>query len=66
MQKFIDKYGITFQNMNDTTGDLFTHFGMPSQPAWVFVSPDGTVNTYLGAMEEAVLDNALNDVVAGA
>lgn len=63
MQAFIDRHGITFATMNDSTGSLFAHFGVPSQPAWVFVSPNGTAKTYLGAMEPAALDKALTDTL---
>ena len=63
MQDFINRHGITFATMNDATGALFAHFGVPSQPAWVFVSPDGTARAYLGAMESAVLDKALTDTL---
>ncbi|CAB4895578.1 unannotated protein [freshwater metagenome] len=65
MQAFIDRHGITFQSMNDQTGALFAHFGVPAQPAWVFVSPDGTAKTYLGAMEPDVLDTALSNTMGG-
>ena len=66
MQAFIDKYSLTFPNMNDSTGELFNHFGVPAQPAWVFVSPSGAATTYLGAMDESLLDAALADTIAGA
>ena len=59
MQDFVDRHGITFQNMNDQTGELFSRFGVPAQPAWVFVTPDGSATTHLGAMEESLLDKTL-------
>ncbi len=65
MQAFIDRHGLTFQNMNDSTGELFSRFGVPAQPAWVFVSPKGAANTHLGPMEESSLDKALADTIAG-
>lgn len=65
MRAFIDRHGITFANMNDSTGEVFNHFGVPAQPAWVLVSPSGTATTYLGAMEETSLDKALTDTIAG-
>jgi hypothetical protein len=61
MQGFVDRHGITFQNMNDQTGELFSRFGVPAQPAWVFVTPDGSATTYLGAMAESLLDKTLAD-----
>ena len=65
MQEFIDRHGLTFQNMNDQTGELFSHFGVPSQPAWVLVSANGVVNTYLGAMQESLLERAFTDAIEG-
>lgn len=65
MQAFIDRHGITFANMNDQTGDLFARFGVPAQPAWAFVSPNGKATAYLGAMEETALDAALTNAIAG-
>jgi peroxiredoxin len=65
MQAFIDRHGITFPTLNDSTGELFSHFGVPAQPAWVFVSPNGTVTTNLGAMESPELDKALATTIAG-
>ena len=60
MQDFISKYGISFSTMNDQTGDIFAHFEVPAQPAWVFVSAAGEVNTYLGALEPDLLTKAFN------
>ena len=65
MQAFIDRHGITFANMNDQTGDLFARFGVPAQPAWAFVSPNGTTITSLGTINEKALDDALANTIAG-
>jgi hypothetical protein len=43
----------------DQTGDLFAHFQVPGQPAWVFVAPSGKATVHLGAMEKADLTAAL-------
>lgn len=65
MQAFIDRHGITFANMNDQAGELFARFGVPTQPAWAFVSPNGKATAYLGAMKETALDAALTNTIAG-
>lgn len=64
MQDFINRHGITFPTMNDSTGELFSHFGVPAQPAWVFVSPKGNATTQLGPMETPELDAALALTIA--
>ncbi len=63
MQGFVDKYAITFQNLNDQTGELFAHFGVPSQPAWVFVNAAGEVDGFLGALEPEVMASAFERVL---
>jgi HAD superfamily hydrolase (TIGR01509 family) len=41
----------------DDDGDLWASFGVRVQPAWVFVAPDGTTQTVLGALyDEALFD----------
>lgn len=59
MEAFVDRHGLTFPNVNDEPGSVFGRFGVPGQPAWVFVAQDGTVTRRLGALDEAALDTAL-------
>jgi len=59
MQAFQDRHGLTFPSVRDGDGSLYAHFGVPAQPAWVFVSRDGTTDLVLGAMEEPELDARL-------
>jgi peroxiredoxin len=51
-QAFVERHGLTFDNLIDPTGELFARFGVPAQPAWAFVAADGTVATVLGALGE--------------
>jgi peroxiredoxin len=55
MQAFEDRHGLTFPSLDDQTGELFARFGVPGQPAWVFVSPDGSVDRVVGAVREDAL-----------
>ena len=50
-QAFVDKHHLSFPQALDDGGELFAHFGVPSQPAWVFVKRDGTSSRHLGALE---------------
>ena len=59
MQKFVTKYGLSFPQVNDGTSDVYAHFEVPAQPAWVFVDPAGQTSQVLGALEESQLDQIL-------
>jgi peroxiredoxin len=59
-QAFVDKYQLSFPQAIDDAGELFTQFGVPAQPAWVFVTRDGKATRHLGALEPNELTKALN------
>lgn len=59
MQDFVGRHGLTFPNLRDDTGDIFTRFGVFGQPAWAFVDADGTVDTVFGALSEDELTTRL-------
>jgi peroxiredoxin len=65
MQKFVDKHGLTFRNVNDDSGILFGRFGVPSQPAWAFIGKDASVCVGLGVVENAELDRVFGELEAG-
>lgn len=56
MVDFVERHGLTFPSARDGSGDLFARFGVPAQPAWVFVDAAGTAEVRLGAMEREELD----------
>jgi peroxiredoxin len=60
MQGFVDAHHITFPTLNDADSSLFAHFGVPAQPAWVFVRADGSAKRVLGAEEPDVLARNLD------
>ena len=66
MQSFVDRHGLTFPNLNDDDGVVFERFGVPGQPAWVFVAADGTVARRLGTMDDAMLDETLETALTTA
>jgi peroxiredoxin len=61
-QGFIDKYALTFPQISDDPGEVFTRFGVAGQPALVIVSSDGSMQQLLGAVDEALLTDILSDV----
>ena len=53
----------SFPQAIDAAGELYTHFGVPGQPAWVFVDRAGKVTRNLGAMEPEDLTAALDRIL---
>ena len=60
MQDFVDRHGLTFPQAADEDGAVFAHFGVPYQPAWVFVSADGDVERVDGALDDGKLTSKLD------
>ncbi len=60
MQGFVSKYNLNFTNLNDADGSIWAKFNVPWQPAYVFLSPDGTssfVNNPTSAMSQQELSD---------
>ena len=55
-QAFIDEYGLSFPQISDDPGVVFDRFGIVSQPGWAIVRADGEVETILGAVDGALLE----------
>lgn len=64
MAAFEERHGLTFPSLYDPDGEVFARFGVPGQPAWVFVRPDGQAARRLGAIPDAELDQVLADLTA--
>jgi hypothetical protein len=54
-QDFVSRYGLGFDNVQDDDGIVFARFTVLSQPAWAFVSSDGTLDVVSGVLDEADL-----------
>lgn len=63
-QGFIDKHGLTFPQLSDDPGYVFSHFDVPAQPALVIIDAEGTAQTLIGAVDDATLDGILSDLTA--
>ena len=55
---------MTFPQISDDPGTVFAHFSVPSQPAFVVIGADGTVQTLLGAVDKATFDTVLGRATA--
>ncbi|NKB40204.1 MAG: hypothetical protein GKR86_03965 [Ilumatobacter sp.] len=58
-QGFVDKHGLTFPQINDDPGDVFSRFDVAFQPALVIVKTDGGTETVAGAVDESLLDQII-------
>lgn len=65
MQAFIDRHDLTgFDHLVDDDGSLWQRFGIASQPSWVFVGDDGSVERIVGALGEDALRAEIDRLVA--
>jgi len=48
---FIADGGLTFPNIDDTSGTIYERFGVPYQPAAVLIRPDGSTELIRGVFE---------------
>ena len=56
IQKFIDEYPVKgFSHLADTDGAVWAKFGVTHQPAYAFVSADGTIDVVRGSLPEPEL-----------
>jgi len=56
MQEFVDQYPVKgFSHLADTDGAVWAKFGITQQPAYAFVSADGSIDVVRGSLPEAEL-----------
>ena len=55
---------MTFPQLSDDPGIVFSHFDVPAQPALVVVDAEGNAQTLVGAVDEAELDQIFADLTA--
>ena len=54
----------TFPHAADIDGDVWEHYGISSQPAFVFINDDGTFDTRLGSLGEDGLTERVEQLLA--
>ena len=62
---FIAEGGLTFPQIDDTVGDVYGRFGIPYQPAVVFVRPDGSTSTVLGEITASDVEAFVRSLDSG-
>lgn len=64
MQRFVRSNGIgSFTQIADVNGSVWQRFGVTRQPAYAFISQDGTVETVQGTLSEKELAGRVNQLV---
>lgn len=61
-EAFIERHDLTFPNLDDSPGEIFGRFGIPGQPAFAIVKPDGSGEVLIGAAGPELIDM----IIAGA
>ena len=57
MQNFVSARGVDgFPQINDGAGTLWARYGVSYQPAFVFISADGTQTTFGALGQQAIAD----------
>lgn len=62
-QGFIDKHGLTFPQVSDDAGEIYSRFEVPAQPAFVIIDASGAQQLLFGAVESDELDSLISDVL---
>lgn len=57
---FITDGGLTFPQIDDTSGVVFERFDIPFQPAAVLITPTGATSTVRGAIDATTLAELLS------
>ena len=62
MQVFVSKYNLNFTNLNDADGSIWARFNVPWQPAYVFITSNGS-STFVNNPTSAMSQQELSDRV---
>lgn len=63
IEQFVDLYGVdAFPHIADLDLEIWMRYDVASQPAFVFIDDDGSVETVIGAMGHSRLSSKLDDL----
>lgn len=63
MQAFVDETGAgSLTHVADVPGDVWQQFGVVAQPTYVFVDDDGRTQSFAGALSQAALVDAMQQL----
>lgn len=55
-ENFVVRHGLSFPSIDDTVGSLYADLGIPGNPAWGIIRPEGNYEVLMGAATPEVLD----------
>lgn len=55
-ENFVARHDLSFPSIDDTVGGLYADLGIPGNPAWGIIRPEGTYEVLMGAVTPEVLD----------
>ena len=62
---FVDEFGLEYPSVSDPSGSLAYDFELIGFPTTNIIDPAGTIRyRFVGYLDEAVLENAVNDVLS--
>ncbi len=61
MQTFVDQHGLTFPQLSDADGSVYTRFGVTQQDTYVLVSAEGDRETVGSYSSDADVQQLVND-----
>ncbi len=65
MQQFLADTGVgNLTHVNDEGGDIWTEFGVPTQPAFAFIDDDGSVQLVIGRQGQESLSEVAERLIA--
>jgi len=64
MEMFVDDHGLTFTQLADSNGSVYTRFGVAQQDTYVLMSADGDVETVPAYGDSVDLDALMADTFA--
>ena len=66
IKAFLDESGYTYPTLMDTTGDLFSEYGISSFPTTFMIDREGNVFGYVsGALNEDMMKNIIEQTLEG-
>ena len=62
-ESFVARHGLTFPNIDDTTGAIYADLGIPGNPAFGVVHTDRTYEIVMGAVPTDTLDMIITSMI---
>ncbi len=66
IQSFITSFAVEgFPHLYDSDGEIWSSYGIASQPAWVFVDATGNPQRIIGALGKTALEEKVERLLTG-